>query len=67
MTYDLRARPAIAGRRIGYRWVTSAKPPPAYAQWLCGALPAVEITVLPGGHFPHLAHPRELTSMLAAA
>jgi pimeloyl-ACP methyl ester carboxylesterase len=56
---------AIAARGIGYRWVTSAQPPPAYAQWLCDALPAIEITVLPGSHFPHLAHSGELAAMLA--
>jgi pimeloyl-ACP methyl ester carboxylesterase len=55
----------IAARKIGYRWVTSTEPTLAYAQWLSDALPGIEITVLPGGHFPHLADPGELAQMLA--
>jgi hypothetical protein len=44
--------------------VTSAQPVPAYAQWLTDVLPGIEIRVLPGGHFPHLAYPDELAKML---
>lgn len=56
---------AIAAQGIGYRWVTAAEPPVPYAGWLSNALPGVEITVLPGGHFPHLAYPGELAKLLA--
>jgi pimeloyl-ACP methyl ester carboxylesterase len=55
----------IAAKEIGYRWVTSAQPAPAYAQWLSDVLPGIKITVLPGGHFPHLGYPGELAKMLA--
>ncbi|MEU8301600.1 alpha/beta fold hydrolase [Micromonospora sp. NPDC048909] len=56
---------AIGERGIGYRWVTSSEPPAAYRAWLTAALPTIDVTVLPGGHFPHLAHPAELARMLA--
>jgi pimeloyl-ACP methyl ester carboxylesterase len=55
----------IAAQGIGYRWVTAGEPPAPYAEWLSNALPGVEITVLPGGHFPHLAYPGELARLLA--
>lgn len=55
---------AIAARGIGYRWITASEPPAPYVRWLTGVLPGVEITVLPGGHFPHLAHPGELAKLL---
>ncbi|MEU8821869.1 alpha/beta hydrolase [Actinoplanes sp. NPDC048796] len=60
---DLRA---IAERGIGYRWVTAAEPPAPYVEWLRAALPAVAVTVLPGGHLPHLEHPAELARLLSA-
>lgn len=59
---DLRA---IGERGVGYRWVTAAEPPAAYAEWLMAALPATVITVLPGGHLPHLEHPAELARLLS--
>ena len=57
---------AIAARGAGYHWVTASDPAPAYAQWLTDALPGVQVTVMPGGHFPHLAHPADLAKLLAA-
>ncbi|MFG1604815.1 alpha/beta fold hydrolase [Actinoplanes sp. NPDC049265] len=54
----------IAARGIGYHWVTSAEPEPVYVRWLTGAVPGVAITVLPGGHFPHLSHPAEVAALL---
>ncbi|MFC3500079.1 alpha/beta fold hydrolase [Micromonospora krabiensis] len=59
---DLRA---IGMRGIAYRWVTAAEPPERYRQWLTGALPTAVITVLPGGHFPHLQHPAALARLLS--
>lgn len=49
----------VVGRGIGYHFVTSD---PGPQEWLP---PQATITVLPGGHFPHLAHPRELAALLA--
>ncbi|MEV4539822.1 alpha/beta fold hydrolase [Asanoa sp. NPDC049518] len=52
---------------VAYHYVTGAEPDPAYRRWLEAALPDVAVTVLPGsGHFPHLAHPREVAGILAA-
>ncbi|MEU4428335.1 alpha/beta fold hydrolase [Actinoplanes sp. NPDC024001] len=56
---------AIAARGVDYRWIATSEPAPAYLRWLTGALPGVEVTVLPGGHFPHLAYPAELAKLLA--
>lgn len=60
---DLRA---IRERAVGYRWVTRSEPSARYLSWLTAALPEVVVTVLPGGHFPHLAQPAVLARMLAA-
>jgi pimeloyl-ACP methyl ester carboxylesterase len=54
----------LSDKQTGYRWVTSARPSPAYEQWLRSSLPELEITVLEGGHFPHLAYPKEVASLL---
>jgi pimeloyl-ACP methyl ester carboxylesterase len=54
----------IAGRGAGYHWVTSAEPAPPYLRWLTAAVPDVTVTVLPGGHFPHLAYPAEVAELL---
>lgn len=56
---------AIAARGVSYHWVTATRPVPEYEQWLTSALPGAQITVLPGGHFPHLAYPAELARLLA--
>jgi pimeloyl-ACP methyl ester carboxylesterase len=58
---DLRA---IGEKEIGYRWVTATEPPAAYAQWLTAALPTAIVTVLSGGHLPHLEHPAVLATLL---
>ncbi|MFI7608262.1 alpha/beta fold hydrolase [Micromonospora sp. NPDC049366] len=60
---DLRA---IGERGVAYHWVTAGEPPERYRQWLTGALPTTVITVLPGGHFPHLQHPAALARLLSA-
>ncbi|MEU6346084.1 alpha/beta fold hydrolase [Streptomyces sp. NPDC046977] len=55
----------IAAQGTPYHYVAGAEPDPEYRVWLCGALPDVTITVLPGsGHFPHLAHPAEVARLL---
>ncbi|MEU7949237.1 alpha/beta hydrolase [Micromonospora taraxaci] len=59
---DLRS---IAERKIPYRWVTSSEPPARYLAWLTEALPEVDVTVLPGSHFPHLAEPATIARLLA--
>ncbi|WP_232050052.1 alpha/beta fold hydrolase [Actinoplanes sp. OR16] len=54
----------LADNQTGYRWVSSSRPSSSYEGWLRGALPDLEITVLEGGHFPHLAHPADIASLL---
>jgi pimeloyl-ACP methyl ester carboxylesterase len=56
---------AIAARGTGYHWVTGGEPPAAYLAWFTGLLPDAGVTVLPGGHFPHLAHPAAVARILA--
>ena len=56
---------AIAAKHVPYHYVTGADPDPAYRDWLTAAVPEVRITVLPGsGHFPHLAQPAALATLL---
>jgi pimeloyl-ACP methyl ester carboxylesterase len=58
---------AIRASGIAYHYVSGDELDPAYREWLESALPDVTITVLPGsGHFPHLAHPAELATILMA-
>ncbi|MFI5844540.1 alpha/beta fold hydrolase [Catenuloplanes sp. NPDC051500] len=57
---------AIAARGIGYHLVTGSEPPAAYLAWLTNLVPDAGVTVLPGGHFPHLAHPAAVARILAA-
>ncbi|MEO3769061.1 alpha/beta fold hydrolase [Micromonospora sp. B9E7] len=59
---DLRS---IGERATPYRWVTSSEPPARYLAWLTGTLPEVEVTLLPGSHFPHLAEPATIARLLA--
>jgi pimeloyl-ACP methyl ester carboxylesterase len=59
---DLRA---IGARGSGYRWVAAAQPPARYVDWLTATLPTTVVTVLPGGHLPHLEHPAELARLLS--
>jgi len=59
---DLRT---IGERGISYRWVTAGEPPDRYIQWLTAALPTTIITVLPGGHLPHLEHPAKIARLLS--
>ncbi|MCA2211572.1 alpha/beta fold hydrolase [Jidongwangia harbinensis] len=56
----------LRDRGVGYHWVTGSEPPAAYRRWLVAALPAAEITVLPGGHFPHLAYPADVARIALA-
>ncbi|WP_051799675.1 alpha/beta fold hydrolase [Catenuloplanes japonicus] len=56
---------AITRRGTGYHWITGSEPPAAYAAWLRERVPGAGITVIPGGHFPHLAHPHEVARILA--
>ncbi|WFE53573.1 alpha/beta fold hydrolase [Micromonospora sp. WMMD1155] len=58
---DLRS---IGERNIPYRWVASSEPRAPYLAWLTEALPEIEVTVLPGGHFPHLAEPATIARLL---
>jgi pimeloyl-ACP methyl ester carboxylesterase len=55
---------AIAERGTAYHWVSSFEPPEAYPEWLSSLLPKVEITVMPGSHFPHLERPAEIARMV---
>ncbi|WP_433832154.1 alpha/beta fold hydrolase [Actinoplanes sp. CA-015351] len=55
----------LADREISYSWVTTSPPSPGYAEWLRSALPKLEITVLEGGHFPHLAYPKQVGLILS--
>ncbi|SCF09469.1 hypothetical protein [Micromonospora chokoriensis] len=55
---------SIGERNIAYRWVTSSEPPARYLAWLTEALPEIEVTVLPGSHFPHLAEPATIARLL---
>ncbi|MEU7656748.1 alpha/beta hydrolase [Micromonospora taraxaci] len=55
---------SIGERMIPYRWVTSSEPPARYLAWLTEALPEVDVTVLPGSHFPHLAEPATIARLL---
>jgi pimeloyl-ACP methyl ester carboxylesterase len=57
---------AIAGNRIGYRWVTPSEPSVAYRSWMTSHLPRVDVTVLPDSHFPHLAQPADIARLVAA-
>jgi pimeloyl-ACP methyl ester carboxylesterase len=55
----------IAARGIPYDFVTSSEPPRAYRDWMTSLLPALEVTVLPGGtHFPHLADPEAVAGLI---
>ena len=54
---------AIAERGIGYHWLSSYQPAQAHLEWLNAILP-VELTVKPGGHFPHLADPAGVARLL---
>ncbi|MET8234223.1 hypothetical protein ABZS77_26470 [Micromonospora sp. NPDC005298] len=45
--------------------MTSSEPPARYLNWLTDALPEVMVTVLPGGHFPHLPEPATIARLLA--
>ncbi|WP_433381817.1 alpha/beta fold hydrolase [Actinoplanes sp. CA-142083] len=60
-TSDLRT---IDARGIGYHYISAEDPPARYLGWLRTMLPSLEMTVLPGSHFPHLGYPRELAAAL---
>ncbi len=60
---DLRT---LTARAVAYHWVTAAQPHAPYRAWLAEQLPQAGITVLPGGHFPHLSHPGEVARIAAA-
>jgi pimeloyl-ACP methyl ester carboxylesterase len=57
---------AIAEQGASYHWLTSQPPPPAYLQWIRSAGPELTVTVIPGGHFPHLADPAAVARALPA-
>jgi pimeloyl-ACP methyl ester carboxylesterase len=54
----------IAERGMAYHWVSSFEPPEAYREWLSSNMPKVEITVMPGSHFPHLERPAEIAQLV---
>ncbi|GAA2486724.1 alpha/beta fold hydrolase [Winogradskya humida] len=60
----LRELRAIADKGLPYHWVNASEPPTAYLQWLRSVLPQAEVTVVPGGHFPHLADPAAVAAVL---
>ncbi|WP_244876160.1 alpha/beta fold hydrolase [Winogradskya consettensis] len=60
----LRELRAIASKGIPYHWVNASEPPTAYLRWLRSVLPQAEVTVVPGGHFPHIADPAAVAAML---
>lgn len=49
----------------GYHFIPADNPPAPYLSWLRSLLPRLEVTVLPGSHFPHLGHPHELAKILS--
>jgi pimeloyl-ACP methyl ester carboxylesterase len=55
----------IAGRGIAYHYVSSGEPSEPYLRWLRSLVPNAEVTVVPGGHFPHLADPAAVADVLA--
>jgi pimeloyl-ACP methyl ester carboxylesterase len=48
-----------------YHWVTSSEPPAEYVSWLRSVLPQAAYTVVPGGHFPHIAAPEVVARIIA--
>jgi pimeloyl-ACP methyl ester carboxylesterase len=57
---------ALRGSGTAFHHVSGAPVDPGYAAWVRSALPQARFTVLPGGgHFPHLARPRELAEILS--
>ncbi|QIG45997.1 alpha/beta hydrolase [Nocardioides anomalus] len=57
---------ALRARGVAYHHVSRTPLPPPYLEWLRAVLPAVEITVLPGGgHFPHVAHPAVIAELVS--
>ncbi|GAA2672452.1 alpha/beta fold hydrolase [Actinoplanes palleronii] len=55
----------IAANGIDYHWVTATEPPAQYLQWLRSIIPEVRVTILPGGHFPHVVHPAAIAGLIA--
>ncbi|MCD5310536.1 alpha/beta fold hydrolase [Kineosporia babensis] len=55
----------IGERSVAYHWISSFPPAQDQLEWLTSILP-VEVTVLPGGHFPHLSHPADVARALPA-
>lgn len=59
---------AIRAAGAPYRYLAGSAVDPGYRAWLERALPAVQITELPGsGHFPHLVRSTEVAHILADA
>jgi len=59
---------AITAVGVPYHYIAGGPVEPGYRSWLEAALPGVSITELPGsGHFPHLAHPARVATILARA
>lgn len=57
----------IRDKDVAYHHVSGYELDPAYRAWFQAALPTAAITVLAGGgHFPHLAHPEQLATILTA-
>jgi pimeloyl-ACP methyl ester carboxylesterase len=58
---------ALRDRGVVYHHVSGTPVALAYRNWLKFALPGVTFTVLPdSGHFPHLTHPAEMATIIAA-
>ncbi|GAB7045825.1 alpha/beta fold hydrolase [Catenuloplanes indicus] len=55
----------IAARGTGYHWVTGREPSERYLAWLHAHAPHAAVTVVPGGHFPHLADPARVARIIA--
>ncbi|GAB7039199.1 MULTISPECIES: alpha/beta fold hydrolase [Catenuloplanes] len=55
----------ITARGAGYHWVTGREPSERYLSWLRAHAPGAAVTVVPGGHFPHLADPARVARIIA--
>ncbi|GAA1617929.1 alpha/beta fold hydrolase [Actinoplanes couchii] len=56
---------ALTADGIGYHWVSGRPPSEKQIAWLRTWAPRAEVTVVAGGHFPHLADPARVAQIIA--